>query len=62
VNSICSAPLNRTHLHTGLRNRGADTLVLMGIWTDDAAETAAPHWCRFRLSRRRHRRLRRQFR
>jgi nicotinamidase-related amidase len=41
VNKHCVDPFNGTHLHTVLRNRGVDTLVLMGIWTNYVVEAAA---------------------
>jgi nicotinamidase-related amidase len=41
VNKHCVDPFNGTHLHTVLRNRGVDTLVLMGVWTNYVVEAAA---------------------
>jgi len=41
INKHCVDPFNGTHLHNILRNRGIDTLVLMGVWTNYVVETAA---------------------
>jgi nicotinamidase-related amidase len=41
INKHCVDPFNGTHLSNVLNNRGVDTLLLMGVWTNYVVEATA---------------------